>query len=207
MPNIRIPAAAVILAAAAVSIHASSPKFFQAATQPEFLKGEAQNLSIDSRGQLTLGPATELVYETPEPFLWALLPGADGSLLVGTGNEGKVVPHRRSGQGLTVFRFGRKLEVHALAAAPNGGVYVGTSPNGKIYKVDRAGASTMFFDPGEKYIWALATDAKGNLYAATGEKGVIYKSCPGQQRRAALLPQQGDARHRAGLRQGRQSSR
>ena len=59
------PYAAVVLAAlAVVSVHASSPKFFQAATQTDFLKGDVENLSIDSHGQLTLGPVTELVYET-----------------------------------------------------------------------------------------------------------------------------------------------
>ena len=177
MAHIRIPGAAVILAAAAVTLHASSPKFFQAATQPEFLKGEVQNLSVDNRGQLALGPATDLVYETPAPFLWSLLPGADGSLYVGTGNEGKVFRVDAQGKATTLFDA-TELEVHALATAPNGGLYVGTSPNGKIYKVDRAGAATVFFDPGEKYIWALATDAQGNVYAATGEKGIVYKIAP-----------------------------
>ena len=177
MANIRIPGAALILAAAAVSLHASSPKFFQAATQPEFLKGEVQNLSIDNRGQLALGPATDLVYETPAPFLWSLLPAADGSLYVGTGNEGKVFRVDVQGKATTFFDA-TELEVHALAPAPSGGLYVGTSPNGKIYKVDRAGQSSVFYDPGEKYIWALATDAQGNLYAATGEKGIVYKITP-----------------------------
>src|SRR5471030_2046661 len=132
MANIRIPGAAVILAAAAVSLHASSPKFFQVATQPEFLKGEVQNLSVDNRGQLALGPATELVYETPAPFLWSLLPAADGSLYMGTGNEGKVFRVDAQGKATTFFDA-TELEVHALATAPNGGLYVGTSPNGKIY--------------------------------------------------------------------------
>jgi hypothetical protein len=177
MANIRITGAAVLLAAAAVSLHASSPRFFQAATQPEFLKGEVQNLSVDNRGQLALGPATELVYETPAPFLWALLPAADGSIYVGTGNEGKVFRVDAQGKAAPFFDAS-ELEVHALATAPNGGLYVGTSPNGKIYKVDRNGASTVFFDPGEKYIWALATDAQGNVYAATGEKGIVYKIAP-----------------------------
>jgi sugar lactone lactonase YvrE len=71
-----------------------------------------------------------------------------------------------------------ELEVHALAPAPDGALFVGTSPDGKIYKVDRNGTATTFFEPGEKYIWALAVDAKGDLYAATGEKGVIYKIAP-----------------------------
>ena len=50
-----------------------------------------------------------------------------------------------------------------------------TSPDGKIYKVDRNGKGVPFFEPEAKYIWALATDAKGTLFAGTGEKGIIYK--------------------------------
>ena len=177
MPNLRAPAAAALLAAAAVSLHASSPRFFQAATQAEFLKGEVQNVSIDNRGQLTLGPATDLVYETPAPFLWSMLPAADGSIFIGTGNDGKVFRVDRQGNASQFFDA-PELEVHALAAAPNGGLYVGTSPDGKIYRVDRNGTGTTFFEPGEKYIWALATDSKGNVYAATGDKGVVYKIGP-----------------------------
>ena len=32
-----------------------------------------------------------------------------------------------------------------------------------------------FFDPEDKYIWSLALDGQGNVYAGTGEKGQIYK--------------------------------
>ena len=35
-----------------------------------------------------------------------------------------------------------------------------------------------FFDPEDKYIWSLALDQSGNLYAGTGEKGLIYKITP-----------------------------
>ena len=60
------PIGVALLAAAlaAGTVHASSPKFFTAATQADFLKGDVENLSIDSHGQLTLGPSTDLVYET-----------------------------------------------------------------------------------------------------------------------------------------------
>ena len=156
---------------------ASSPKFFTAATQSDFLKGEVENLSIDSRGQLLLGAATEVVYETASPFIWAIVPGSDGSLFVGTGNEGRVFKIDAQGKG-TSFFDAAELEAHALAPAPDGGLYVATSPDGKIYKLDRSGKPATFFEPGERYIWALATDAKGFLYAATGEKGVIYRISP-----------------------------
>jgi hypothetical protein len=162
---------------AADSPQASSSKFFQAATQADFLKGEVTNLSLDSQGRLTLGPATELVYETSAPFLWALTPGPDGSLFVGTGNEGKVFRVDPQGRG-SLFFDAPELEVHALAPAPNGGLYVATSPDGRIYKVDRDGKDSVFFDPEDKYIWSLALDSSGNLFAGTGEKGLIYKIAP-----------------------------
>lgn len=168
---------AAVLGVGAVVLSASTPRFFQAATQSDFLKGDVENLSIDSRGQLTLGPATELVYETPSPFLWTVAAGADGALFIGTGNDGRVFKVDAQGKG-SVFFDATELEVHAIAPGPNGSIYVGTSPGGKIYKVDRNGTGTTFFDPDEKYIWALTTDAKGNVYAATGEKGVVYKITP-----------------------------
>jgi hypothetical protein len=177
MLNVFLARRAAIIAAVVacgVSVIASTPKFFQAATQTDFLKGEVENLAIDSRGQLTLGPATELVYETPSPFLWAVTPAPDGSLFIGTGNDGRVYRVDAQGQG-RLFFDAAELEVHAMTPAPNGALYVATSPDGRIYKVDRNGTATTFFDPAEKYIWALATDSQGNLFVATGEKGIVYK--------------------------------
>jgi hypothetical protein len=153
---------------------ASSSKFFQTATQADFLKGEVENLSVDARGQLSLGPATELVYETAAPFVWTITPAGDGAFFIGTGNEGKVYRVDSGGKG-TLFFDSAELEIHAMAPAPDGGLYVGTSPDGKIYKVDRSGSATTFFDPEDKYIWALVVDSRGNVYAGTGDKGVIYK--------------------------------
>ncbi len=160
-----------------VALRASTPKFFLSATQADFLKGDVENLSIDGRGQLTLGPATDLVYETPSPFLWAVTPSTDGGLFIGTGNDGRVFRVDAQGRG-AVFFDAAELEVHAIAAAPDGGAYVASSPDGKIYKVNRNGSATTFFDPEEKYIWALTTDARGNLYAGTGERGTVYRIAP-----------------------------
>jgi sugar lactone lactonase YvrE len=165
---------AALVAASAVTLTASKPVFWQTATLNDFLRGEVENLSVDSHGRLVLGPATQIVAETTSPFLWAMVAAPDGSLLVGSGNEGKVFKIDSGGK-TTTFFDATELEVHGLALAPDGTLYAATSPDGRIYKIDRTGKGTPFFDPEDKYIWSLALDQKGNLYAGTGEKGLIYK--------------------------------
>jgi hypothetical protein len=158
-------------------VGAAVPTFWQVATQSDFLKGEVENLSIDSHGRLMLGPSVHTVYESSAPFLWSMVSAPDGTMYVGSGNEGQVFRIDPSGRG-SVFFDAEELEVHAVALAPNGGLYVGTSPDGKIYKVDAKGTGTVLFDPPDKYIWSLAVDKAGNVYAGTGDKGVVYKITP-----------------------------
>src|SRR3954447_23304181 len=179
MPKIlkRTVLAAAAMCAASALLAASAPTFWTVATQSDFLKGDVENLSIDSDGRVFLGPAMTQVAETSAPFLWTLLAGADGTLWAGTGNEGQGLKIARDGRATTFFDA-PEMEVHAIAPAPGGGLYVATSPDGKIYQVAADGTSKTFFDPDDKYIWALAVDKAGDVFAATGDKGVIYKITP-----------------------------
>lgn len=156
---------------------AATPTFWQVSNEAEFAKGDVENLSIDSYGRLTLGPAATSIYEATAPFLWSMVGAPDGSMFVGSGNEGQVYRIDSAGKG-SVFFDAEELEVHALALAPGGGVYAATSPDGKIYKIDATGRSSVLFDPPDKYIWGLAIDKAGNVFAATGDKGVVYKITP-----------------------------
>lgn len=172
-----LAAAAAIVALGGAGLGAASATFWTVSTQVDFLKGDAQDISIDSDGRLFLGPSPSLVAETSAPFLWTAILGADGTMWAGSGNEGQVLRVSKDGT-LTTFFDATELEVHALAPAPNGGLYVGTSPDGKIYQVGADGTSRTFFDPDDKYIWSLAVDKAGNVFAATGDKGIIYKITP-----------------------------
>lgn len=178
MLTFRAAAAALTVAAASwVALSASAPTFWTVGTQAEFLKGDVQDLSIDSDGRMLLGPSASLVADTAAPFLWTLHAAADGTLWTGSGNEGRLLRVGKDGKVTTVFDAG-ELEVHAVTPAPDGGLYVGTSPDGRIYYVAADGTSRTFFDPDDKYIWSLATDRAGNVFAATGDKGVIYRVTP-----------------------------
>jgi hypothetical protein len=169
--------AALAVSLLAVCTLSAAPGFWQAATQADFLRGDVDQLSIDEHGRLTLGPELTRIHDTGVPFVWTALAAADGAMLLGTGNDGKVIRVDRNGQG-AVFYDSSEMEVHALAAAPAGAIYVGTSPDGRIYKVDAKGQATTFFDPDDKYIWSLAVDRAGNVFAATGDKGTVYKISP-----------------------------
>jgi hypothetical protein len=168
---------AALLVGAAATLRAATPTFWDVATEADFLRGEIENLSVDSFGRLTLGPTLAPVYDANAPFVWTVIAAPDGSIYAGSGNEGQVYRIDRTGQA-GVFFDTEELEVHALALAPGGGLYVATSPNGRIYKVDPKGAGTVFFDPDDRYIWSLAVDASGNVFAGTGDRGAIYRITP-----------------------------
>ena len=160
-------------AALVVSLAAASPVFWRISTQEQFLRGAAENVSIDADGRLLLGPNAEQVLETGVPFLWSLVP-AGGALWVGGGPPGAV--YRVTSEGAaTRIMDGTAGDVQALAAGAGGEVFAATSPDGRIVALDASGAQREVFDPDEPYIWALATAADGTLYAGTGNPGRIYR--------------------------------
>jgi sugar lactone lactonase YvrE len=178
MPRSTAPLLAAIALGSAGLVHAALPTFWQVATEADFLRGDVENLSIDSFGRLTLGPTATPVHESTAPFLWTGVAAPDGAVYVGSGNEGHVYRIDPAGRS-TVFFDAEELEVHALALAPAGALYAGTSPDGKVYRVEPGGKAAVFFDPPDKYIWSLAVDERGDVLVATGDRGRIYRIPPG----------------------------
>ena len=86
----------------------------------------------------------------------------------------------------------KELQVQALAVDKNGVLYAATNPDGKVYRIERQASeaertktkpagefsSSVYFDPGTKYIWDLVFDGSGNLYVATGDHGEIFRVTP-----------------------------
>ncbi len=65
--------------------------------------------------------------------------------------------------------------IWAFLPAPDGGYFLGTGNDGKVLRVDKAGASSVFFDSGEMEVHALAPAPEGGLYVGTSPDGRIYK--------------------------------
>ncbi len=82
-----------------------------------------------------------------------------------------------AGKVTTVFQS-TELSAQALAIDSHDNLFVGTSPDGKVYEMNAAGEKKTFFDPSAKYIWDIAIDADGTAYVATGDTGTIYAVTP-----------------------------
>ena len=62
-----------------------------------------------------------------------------------------------------------------LAIASDGTAYLGTGHQGHVYKVDKAGKSSLFWSAPEIEVFALAAAPDGSLYAGTSPNGKVYR--------------------------------
>ena len=187
--SLRRAAVAAAACLPVVVLHASSPVFWRVSTQAEFLAGEADRVSIDADGRLTLARDAELLYETTAPFLWSLAP-AGGALWIGSGGGGRVFRLEPDGTAATVFEAAEQ-NVHAVHPDGAGEALAGTSPDGALFRVG-SGRAEQIFDPDDRYIWAVAADAGGNRFVATGDRGRVYRLSPAGE---ASLFYEADASH------------
>lgn len=170
-----IAGAAGLLALAALPAFGTQVRIFQAQSQAAFLSGTLEGVSVDSLGRIELAPRVDRVSSVSEPFLLAAAAHPDG-WVVGTGNAGKVLKVDRKGEVTELFTA-PEPEVFAVWADPDGTVFAGTSPRGKVYRIPsgKNAKGEVFFDPGETYIWALARSSDGGLLVGTGTQGKLFR--------------------------------
>ena len=164
---------------------AVAPQFWRLSAAEEYLAGELEGFAVTSRGELRPAPGMKKIASFTDPFVLSQTTAPNGDRFFGTGNDGKV--YRLRGDDLKLIFTAAEPEVYAVAFA-NGALLAGTSPNGKVYRVDpESGKNTVWFDPKQAYIWDLepsgsdvlvATGVEGKLFRVTakGESTVLYDS-------------------------------
>lgn len=142
--------------------------------------GDLTGVSVDSNGNVSAGLN---LGATPLPdvaSVWSSVVLNDGAVLLGTGNDGKVI--RVSGTQTAVAATTGQMAVSALSIAWNGDVIAGTFPEGKLFRIAagnaaKGGDAPVFATlPDTEDIWDLAFDPKAKvLYAATGPNGKLFR--------------------------------
>jgi hypothetical protein len=172
------------LVASAATLGASSAsavgtRTFQLDSLDELKGGDLTGVSVDSSGNVRAGLTLGSSPVADASSVWSSVVLPDGSVLLGTGGEGKIFKVT-NGQATLVATTGQ-MAVSSLAVAWNGDVIAGTFPEGKLFRLpggrgNGAAAAVFASLPGTEDIWALAFDPKSkSLYAATGPDGKLYR--------------------------------
>lgn len=166
---------ALAMSAFAVNAFAVVPQFWRVRSAEDFLAGDVAGFAVTSRGELRPGPSLKKIATFNDPFVLSQVTAPNGDHYFGTGNDGKV--YRLRGTELKVIYTAPEPEIYALAYRDDA-LYVGSSPNGKIYRVGADGKATTFFDPKQAYIWSMATLPDGGLAVGTGTDGKLFTVSP-----------------------------
>ncbi len=77
--------------------------------------------------------------------------------------------------------------IFAIAVDNGGDIYLGTGPEGKVYKLDSFGKKTqLIYDSTDKNILSLVIGADGLVYAGSDTRGLVYRIDP-RTRTATVL--------------------
>src|SRR4051794_15547804 len=143
------------------------------------------SILVDAHGEILLGTGgergrvlrirkagdapQEVFKEDGIQYVWAIRQTPDGNIYAATGPGGQLFEIKPDGSHRVLLDTD---ENNILSLISDGGdlLYVGTDPNGLVYRVNRkTGESFILYDAAEAEVTALALDAKGNLYAGTAE--------------------------------------
>lgn len=141
----------------------------------ELKGGDLKGVAIDSAGRIRPGFNLGGI-NLPEgsSTVWSALQLDDGSVLLGTGNEGKLFSGA-AGQVKLVGETGA-LAITSLVKGWGGDVYMATLPDGEIWQYTGGKLSKFVALKDVQHVWGLAFDAKANvLYAATGPDGKLFR--------------------------------
>ena len=158
---------------------AAAPTFWTVSTQADFLKGDVEDLSIDSDGRVFLGPVTRARRRDRRAV------PVDGARRRRTARCGRAPATKaRSCKSPATARLRRSSTRPSSKSTrsrrrPAAASTSATSPDGKIYQVARRrhveDASSI---PTTSTSGRWRSRPTGNVFAATGDKGIIYKITP-----------------------------
>ena len=210
-PLLSVLALFCAVTAASPIAHSQGTRLWPQTHAEDLEHGTPQGVTITSDGKLRFGPAATEQLTTPSTFIWGIVEEPEdatggNAVDIATGSPATVLHNDKP------LFTSHALAVTALALGPDGNLYAATMPDGKIYKLDPKSpkpldetTAPVVFDLAQfdspkpdatktdskpaksRYIWQLTFDKSGNLFAATGAPGVIYKIPVAAPAKAALF--------------------
>ncbi len=140
----------------------------------DFEGGELDGVALDTQGRVRPGFDLGSVPVPEGTGIWDLLVQADGTVVLATGNEGKLLSVK--GGQVKELADSEALAITSLASAWGGTVVMGTIPEGRVLQWKGGKLTELAKLPDVEHVWKVAYDSKkGVVYAATGPDGKVFR--------------------------------
>ena len=108
--------------------------------------------------------------------IFAMAKDGQGRVLAGISGEKCRLVRIEGGKVQTVFEPNNCKYIFSIAVAANGNIYLGTGPEGKVFKLDSTGKNAEeIYDSSDKNIMSLEIGDDGNIYAGSDSRGLVYR--------------------------------
>lgn len=138
----------------------------------DFESGDTDGMLVRSDGTLMLAPASTVLVQVEEPYIWSVAPAGD-AVYFGTANPGRVYRWTEAEGAKLLYDTGQFMVI-SLLPLEGGGALAGTGPGGKVFRIAADGTGELLCELPVSYVWALARRADGSTVAGTGPGGRIY---------------------------------
>lgn len=134
-------------------------------------------VAVDGKGALYAGTSPDgkvyriengkgvEVFAPGAHYIWSIVFAPDGTMFVGTGDQGKVFAVTPNGKSSVYYESGQ-AHITALAVDSEGRLLAGSEPNGIIYRFSGAGKAFVLYDANLPEIRTILPSADGSIYAA-----------------------------------------
>src|SRR5690348_9587336 len=113
---------------------AEHTRYWRQADFSDFHKATATGVAIRSDGKIGSAPKFDAFSDPNLAYVWSLRLDSKARLYAAGGSDAKVLRFDEAGKATTVFQS-NELAAQSIAFDASDNLYVGTSPDGKVYKV------------------------------------------------------------------------
>jgi outer membrane protein assembly factor BamB len=111
--------------------------------------------------------------------IFAMATDMSGRLLAGISGDKCRLCRFKADKCRVIFELNEEKYIFAIAIDAGGNIYLGTGPQGRIYRLDPLGKkSQLVYDSLDKNILSLAIGQDGFVYAGSDSRGLVYKINP-----------------------------
>lgn len=139
-----------------------------------FQQGELEGVAISSDGFLFPTHGRKLAGDTGAEIVWAAVDQGEKGILCATGHGGKLIRILPSGE-IKDLGAASETQLTAMLAMPDGTVLIAAAPTGQIYRFTTEDTIEPYVKLDAKFVWKLARDTEGTVWAATGTEGRLFK--------------------------------